>query len=142
MMNLLQQIKTDSTVTETIANTQQNAFSIWLWIAIAELFIIIFLIFKLRKKNSNLVFGDLPKDKIRNAKKSNIDMSNLMDSINGSKDLYKELSRSCHPDRFVNSEKQQIAEKIFQEISKNKRDFKKLSELKQKAISELNIKIK
>jgi curved DNA-binding protein CbpA len=69
-------------------------------------------------------------------------MNSLMDSINGSKDLYKELSRVCHPDRFTNSDKQKNAEEIFQEISKNKRDFNKLSELKKRVIAELNINLK
>ena len=69
-------------------------------------------------------------------------MVNLMNSINGSKDLYKQLSRICHPNRYINSDKRQVTEEIFQEISKNKRDYKKLSELKQRAITELNINLK
>lgn len=136
MKNLLLQIKADNIAAET------TSFSISFWIALAELLIIIFLFFKLRKKNSNLKFGDVTKDKMRNAKKSDIDMNNLMNSINGSKELYKKLSRSCHPDRFINSDKQKKAEEIFQEISKNKRDYKILTELKEKAIVELNIKFK
>jgi hypothetical protein len=142
MKNLLLQVNTDNVVAETIVNSETTSFSIWFWIALAELLIIIFLFLMLRKKNSNLKFGDVTKDKMRNAKKSDIDMNNLMNSINGSKELYKKLSRSCHPDRFINSDKQKIAEEIFQEISKNKRDFKILTELKEKAIIELNIKFK
>lgn len=142
MTNLLLQVKTDNRLVETITYTEPSSFSIWFWVAILELLIILLLILKLRKKNNSLEFGDISRDKMRKAKNSNVDMTNLMDSINGSKDLYKKLSRTCHPDRFVNSDKEQIAEEIFQEVSKNRRDFKKLSELKQKAIIELNIKIK
>ena len=144
MKNLLLQVKTDNVVREAIVNSETTSFSVWFWIALAELLIIIFLFLRLRlrKKNNNLKFGDVTKDKMRDAKKSDIDMNNLMNSINGSKELYKKLSRSCHPDRFINSDKQKIAEDIFQEISKNKRDFKILTELKEKAIIELNIKFK
>lgn len=142
MKNLLLQVKTDNVVREAIVNSETTSFSVWFWIALAELLIIIFLFLRLRKKNNNLKFGDVTKDKMRDAKKSDIDMNNLMNSINGSKELYKKLSRSCHPDRFINSDKQKIAEEIFQEISKNKRDFKILTELKEKAIIELNIKFK
>lgn len=66
-------------------------------------------------------------------------MENLMDSINGARTLYKELSRKCHPDRFVNTPKEKIAQEIFQEITKNQRNFEKLKLLKEKAINSLNI---
>ncbi|MCH3884774.1 hypothetical protein [Tenacibaculum aquimarinum] len=69
-------------------------------------------------------------------------MDALMNNINSSKLLYKELSRVCHPDRFVNSDKQKIAEEIFKNISKNKRKFKELEILKERAINELKIKFK
>lgn len=142
MKNILLQIKTDSVVTETISNTDSTSFSIWLWIAVFEFAVITFLLFKLKKKENDLKFGNLSKDKIRNAKMSDVDMDNLMNSINSSKDLYKKLSRTCHPDRFINSNKQKLAEEIFQDISKYKRDFKKLTELKERAITELNINFK
>ena len=142
MRNILLQVKTNDVVAGTIVNPETYSFSIWFWIALTELLVIAFLIFRLRKKNDNLKFGDVTKDKRRKAKKSTVDMNNLMNSINSSKDLYKELSRSCHPDRFINSNKQQLAEEIFQEISKHKRDFNKLTELKEKATTELSIKFK
>ena len=124
---------------ETTNNCETLTFSIWFWVSIAEFVIIVFILLRLKRKNNDLKFGDLSKDKLKNAKKSDIDMDNLMNSINGSKELYKELSRICHPDRFINSEKHQLAEEIFQEISKHKRNFNKLTELKKRAISELQI---
>lgn len=142
MKHILLQVKQDSVFTETITNIDSITFSKWFWIALIELVIITFLIFKLNKKGGDLKFGDLSKDKKRTAKKADVDMDNLMNSINGSKDLYKQLSRDCHPDRFINSDKQKIAEVIFQDISKNKRDFKKLTELKERAKIELNINFK
>lgn len=123
-------------------NISNNIFYHWSWfyIAIAELLIIIFLVLILRKKDNNLVFSELSNEDKKNAQGQAIDMNNLMNSINGSRDLYKELSRKCHPDRFVNSPLQKIAEEIFQEISKSKRDYEKLLLLKLKAENELNIK--
>lgn len=113
--------------------------SIWFWLSILELIIIIILIYQLYKVKRNLEFYNFSKEKIKEAKRSDVNMDDLMDSINKSKELYKELSRLCHPDRFVNTEKHQIAELIFQEITKNKRNYKELSKLKTRAINELNI---
>jgi hypothetical protein len=142
MKNMLLIIQTKVVSSKITEATDTTAFSIWFWIALVELIVIAYLIFKPKKKESELAFGDLSKKKIRNSKKSEIDMSNVMNSINSSKTTYKELSRACHPDRFVNSDKQLIAEEIFQEITKFKRDFKKLTELKERAITELNINFK
>lgn len=142
MKNILLQVKTDSVVAETVSNADSTTISIWFWVAIIEFVIIVFLFFKLKKKGKDLKFGNISKDKLHNAKKIDVDMDNLMNSINGSKDLYKELSRTCHPDRFINSDKQKLAEEIFQEISKHKRNFKRLTELKERAIIELNINFK
>ena len=139
MINTLLQVKTDSIASETLALTDTNSFSIWLWVALAEFVLIMFLLLRAPKKN-DLEFGDISKSKMKNAKKSEIDMDNLMNSINGSKDLYKQLSRKCHPDRFINSEKQKIAEDIFQDISKHKRNYNKLLLLKKQAADQLNIK--
>jgi hypothetical protein len=142
MKSILSIVKTNVVSPELPEEINTTEFPIWFWIALIELLIIFYLIFISKKKKSELAFGDLSKKKIRNSKKSEIDMSNVMNSINGSKTLYKELSRSCHPDRFVNSDKQLIAEEIFQDITKHKRDFKKLTELKERAIIELNINFK
>jgi hypothetical protein len=142
MKNILSIIQKNGVSTKLPEEINTTELSIWFWIALIELLIIVYLIFKPKKKNSELAFGDLSKKKLRNSKKSEIDMSNVMNSINSSKTIYKELSRVCHPDRFINSDKQLIAEEIFQDITKNKRDFKKLTELKERAIIELNIKFK
>lgn len=142
MKNILLQVTTEVIVQESLANTDSTSLTIWFWIALVELAIIALLILKIKKKQEGLKFGDLTKEKMRNAKNSEVDMDNLMNSINGSKDLYKELSRNCHPDRFIGSDKQKLAEEIFQEISKHRRDFQKLTVLKEKAVTELNINLK
>lgn len=140
MKYFMYQIKNDTILKETLNNSDSIFNSIWFWISIIELIIIIYLLIKISKKKDNLAFSDISKEKLKEAQKTNVDMENLMNSINGSKELYKELSRLCHPDKFVNTDKQLIADKIFQEISKNKRNYNKLIELKQTAINDLNIK--
>lgn len=113
--------------------------SIWFWIAVVELILIIFLIYKLKSKKSKSGLTDLETKQIKKSKNNTIDMDNLMNSIHNAKTLYKELSKKCHPTRFINNPLQKNAEEIFQEITKNKRNFEKLSKLKERAISELNI---
>lgn len=139
MTHILLQINSDSLAIATTSTSNGFISSTWFWLSIVEFTVIIFLLIRLRKKKTELAFSDLPKDKMKNAKSSAIDMDNLMNSINGSRDLYKELSKACHPDKFVNTEKQKIAEDIFQDISKDKRNFEKLLALKERAKNELNI---
>ena len=113
--------------------------SIWFWIAVVELILIIFLIYKLKTKKNKSELSDLETKEIEDSKDNSIDMDNLMKSIHNSRSLYKELSKKCHPDRFINNPLQKNAEEIFQEITKNERNFEKLSKLKERAINELNI---
>lgn len=110
----------------------------WMWLAIAELGIIAFLILKEKVK---------PKDTARQRFKNeslnqDIDFNNIINSSFNSIKLYDELKVLCHPDRFpTNKEKNSIAEKIFQEITKNKNNVKRLLELKEEAKQKLNINI-
>lgn len=130
------------TVTEKTmqVDNQESIFnSVFMWIAILELVIILLLVFKLLNKRNKLALSDIERDTIKSAKSTKIDMDSLMNNINSSRGLYKELSRKCHPDRFMNDPKQKIAEEIFQEISKYERNFDKLSLIKIRAIKDLNI---
>jgi hypothetical protein len=139
MNTILLQIKSDSTIVTNVLPTDSSNLNIWFWLSIIELVIIIILFLKLRRGKENLPFADLNRENLKKSKEATIDFGNVMNSINGSGELYKELSRKCHPDRFVDSPLQKLAEEIFQEISKNKRDFEKLSALKERAINELNL---
>jgi hypothetical protein len=113
-----------------------NNISIWLWIALIEFCIIVFLLIKQRKNSDN---GEKQKIK-QKVMASSIDFENTVNSFFHSQALYNELIRRCHPDRFPNdTEKQEIANNISQEITKNKLDYKRLSELKEQARQQLNI---
>ena len=127
---------------KTVISAKSNASSstnYWIWIAAIELGVIAFLTYRLLKKKQQ-VFDHAGLDALKKAKTTGVDMGGLMDSINKSKTLYKQLSSKCHPDRFPNDEqKRQLADALFQEITKNQRDYGKLVELKEKAINELNV---
>lgn len=139
MKYILLQIKTDTTAVSALSSGVPSPNNFWFWLSIIELVIILFLVFKLSSKKKNLAFSDLNKENLKKSKETDIDMGNLMNSINNSSELYKELSRKCHPDRFVNSPDQKLAEEIFQEIARHKRNHEKLIALKERAIAELNI---
>ncbi|WP_242132905.1 molecular chaperone DnaJ [Aestuariivivens marinum] len=131
-----------SQIGDTLTNTTNGSYSLWFWIALLELTFIIVLIFRLKKKQSKLPLSEISKRDIKGKPTTQIDMDNLMNSINGARDLYKVLSRACHPDKFIGSEKHQISEELFQEITKNKRNYGRLQELKNQAQESLNINFK
>lgn len=139
MKYILLQIKADTTAVSPMSDGVHSSNNFWFWLSIIELVIILFLVFKLSSKKKNLTFSELNKDNLKKSKETDIDMGNLMNSINNSSELYKDLSRKCHPDRFVNSPDQKLAEEIFQEIARHKRNHEKLIALKERAIAELNI---
>ena len=113
--------------------------SLWFWFSIIELLLIVYLIYRLKSKKVVSELTDLEMQNIQNSKNNPIDMNSLMNNIHNARGLYKELSRKCHPDRFIGDPKHQIAEDIFQKISDNERNYEKLNQLKTRAINELNI---
>lgn len=121
-------------MSKTIEIGHQTNF--WLLISIAEFGIIVFLILKKQLKSIESVKQRLKKESLQEP----IDFSNIINSSFNSIQLYNELKVKCHPDRFpTDKEKNVIAEEIFQEISKNRNNIKRLVELKEEAIQKLNI---
>jgi len=108
----------------------------WFWIASAEFIIIALLIFKSKTK-----VKVTERQKFKNESLNNdIDFHNIIDSSFNSTQLYNELKIKCHPDRFPTDKiKNEIAETLFQDISKNKMNIKRLLELKEEAKQKLNI---
>lgn len=124
----------------TIASSQKlDDINWWLWIAGIEFILILFLIFK--RNNSPQIKNEKQRFKEESMKKD-VDFNNIIHSSFHANELYDKLKIKCHPDRFpTNQVQNEIAENIFQEIEKNKTNFKKLLELKQEAESKLDIKI-
>jgi len=108
----------------------------WFWVSIAEFVIIIYLILKPKLIRKQSLKQKLKEDSLDNQ----IDFDNIINSSFNSKEIYDELKIKCHPDRFPNNkEKNGIAKNLFQEITKNKNNIKRLLELKEKAEQKLNI---
>lgn len=108
------------------------------WTIIAGIeFILIIIVLLFKRRNSKF-------EKLRNLKREisgkEVDFTNILNSAFNSKELYDILKVKCHPDRFIDSNKNALANEIFQEISKNKNNIKKLEELKVRAEKELNVK--
>jgi hypothetical protein len=143
MRYFLLQAVTDSS--KILLNTKQGTSSTnnyWMWIAAAELIIIGYLALKLKRKSQTRFEEPGEGDVLGEARNADIDMDDLMNNINKSRKLYKALSARCHPDRFTTDEiKRKLADDLFQEISRNQRNYNKLLELQEIARQQLNINL-
>ena len=79
---------------------------------------------------------DKIRDKILNEE---IDFSNVVSSSLLAKNLYDELKKICHPDRFTNEHDVKKANEIFQLVTQNKGDYNKLLSLKERIYNELPV---
>jgi hypothetical protein len=108
----------------------------WFWIAIAEFGIIAYFVLKSKLNRSRSLKQKLKKESLDRE----IDFDNIINSSFNSNEIYDELKVRCHPDRFPNDkDKNEAADKLFQEITKNKNNVKRLLELKKEAKQKLNI---
>lgn len=108
----------------------------WMWIALGEFLLLIFILIKNRKKPNETIKQKMKRESLEDK----IDFNNIINSSFNSKQLYDELKIKCHPDRFpTETEKNIIAVNLFQEITENKNNAKRLDELKNIAIQKLNI---
>jgi hypothetical protein len=97
------------------------------------LLIIILFIYIILKKNRK-------KNNLQKFKKNVINMDNIFESIYKSEELFKELSKKCHPDKFTNKDNYQEINSLYQEITVNKKNYEKLLICKEKAKMIFNIK--
>jgi len=128
-------IKVASKAISKVAETDES-INWWMWLAIAELSIIIFLFVKEKLKQNVFEKQRFKSESLR----QDIDFNNIINSSFNSIKLYDELKVKCHPDRFsMDKGKNLIAENIFQEITMNKTNVRRLLELKEEAIQKLDI---
>lgn len=123
-----------------IEKIDANSCNFWHYIAFGEFLIILSLVFSIISLKRRQTLSKFEKE-ILEAKNTGVNMDELMLSINKSRELYKLLSRKCHPDQHINSEYQKEIEELFQEITKNKRNFQELVRLKDIAVTKYNIKM-
>lgn len=109
------------TATNTLVNVQDPT-NWWFYVSILLFLYILFL--KYIKKS------EAKSSKLKEVQNKDINMDDLMTNINGSRDLYKDMSRKYHPDRFIGDVNHSKVEELFKEISKNKRNVQKLNEIK------------
>lgn len=133
-MDTIQNIVIDKITDTAPLHTTEN---IWLWIALAELAVIVALVVLVSRKTKkqNLLEQKFKADALQ----QEIDMNDVMGNIFQAKQLYDQLKRSCHPDRFTDRELRLKADALFQQITENKRNYSRLQELKAQAEKELMI---
>lgn len=108
----------------------------WFYISLLEfVFIVFLLVGKLR------IMQKMREQKREILSKDNIDYDNIIKSSFNSQSLYDSLKKKCHPDRFLDGEKNKIATEIFAKIVENKYNYQELESIKKEAESKLNIKI-
>ncbi|MFN4951254.1 MAG: hypothetical protein ACK5F0_06515 [Flavobacteriales bacterium] len=110
----------------------------WLILSTIEFAVIVYLFVQLRK-TKRINPSDL---EILKARKSDINMDDVMRDMHAAPALYKALSRACHPDRFAGNPLEPVANELFQEVQQNEHNFKQLEFLKTKIQEQLHIKIK
>jgi len=110
----------------------------WLILSTIEFAVIVYLFVQLRK-TKRINPSDL---EILKARKSEINMDDVMRDMHAAPALYKALSRACHPDRFAGNPLEPVANELFQEVQQNEHNFKQLEFLKTKIQEQLHIKIK
>lgn len=103
---------------------------VWFWLFIIQVLIIIVLVHFLLQKKIHNDFAELNKEQVKDYGKTGVDMVNVVNSIHDAEKLYKELSRKCHPDRFLGDSRHAVAEALFQKISDNRRNHDALQMLK------------
>lgn len=111
--------------------------NLWLWIALAELAAIIVLLVLLRRKarGENRLKQRFKSDAIQ----QEVNMEDVMGNIFQARQLYDQLKRQCHPDRFTDPELRIKADALYQQITENKRNFTRLQELRSQAEQKLHL---
>ena len=83
----------------------------------------------------------LRKEAIDRIKREDLDFSSMFMAINNRTEieqLYKSLSRRCHPDAFVgNPEKMAIAEKLFKRVMANSTNYEELVKIQSTITNDL-----
>ena len=124
-------------LTGQMQQTSSTGINIWLIVAIVEFAVIVYLLLtKLNISNSK-------KAQIKNEvmQEGSIDFSNVLNNAFNSKEIYDDLKKKCHPDRFVDdAEREVIANELFQRITQNQHNIDNLRKLREEAVQKLGIK--
>ena len=131
MMTIILQIQDSVNAVKYSMETMlpQSDSNLWMWISIFEaICIIVLLLILLGSQNK---YTEIQRQFKANAQKEDVDFNNIIVSSFHAGDLYNQL----------NPELMSKADNLFQQITQNKHDLKKLQELKAEAMKELHINI-
>ena len=124
-------------LTGQMQQTSSTGINIWLIVTIVEFAVIVYLLLtKLNISNSK-------KAQIKNEvmQEGSIDFRNVLNNAFNSKEIYDDLKKKCHPDRFVDdAEREAIANELFQRITQNQHNIDNLRKLREEAVQKLGIK--
>lgn len=97
---------------------------LWLWVALAEAVVIVLLLAALRYRTSTAyrqkqeVLAEMP------------DFGNVLSSAFHAEQLYRELIRRCHPDRYAPDQtKMMLANELAAQLAKHKHNLKELKRI-------------
>lgn len=134
-MDTIQQVVIEEIARPTAGHPAEN---IWLWIACGELIVILVLAAKLLNRKTREKY--LLRQRFKaDALQQEVNMADVMGNIFQARQLYDQLKRQCHPDRFIDPDLRSRADQLFQQITESKRNYARLQELKTQAEQELNI---
>lgn len=124
-------------LTGQMQQTSSTGINIWLIVAIVEFAVIVYLLLtKLNISNSKKA-----QNKNEVMQEGSIDFSNVLNNAFNSKEIYDDLKKKCHPDRFVDdAEREAIANELFQRITQNQHNIDNLRKLREEAVQKLGIK--
>lgn len=66
-----------------------------------------------------------------------VDYSSLFASMSQGQKLFNQLKVQCHPDRFIGTDKQALAEELFKQVQENSTNYENLLKLKDRINEEL-----
>ncbi len=73
----------------------------------------------------------------KNEDEQPINYSSLFSSMEKGQQLFNQLKVRCHPDRFIGTDKLELAEELFKQVQANSTDYTKLLALKEQIDKEL-----
>ncbi len=127
-------------ISDTVSsvNTPYSGVDIWMIIALIEAVLIFILL--VSKTNSSNIKKQNIKEKVK--AEGEIDFADVLNSSFNAEELYNQLIRLCHPDRYAPDEnKMAIANNISTRVTESRYSVKALESLKNEAKEKLNIKI-
>jgi hypothetical protein len=126
---------------EVIKKVPVTIIDKWLIVSCIELFVILILVIIIIKKKKVKTEDFIVSDDIKQYKDTEVDLSNMFDSMFNSSRLHTILKKKIHPDRFPNDpEKIALANELTAKLNEAQNNIAKMKEIQNIAIEKLGIK--